>query len=82
MMEENPELAMTVVQVVGAEILNRQRQAIERLERRGIISSDVYEHVLNHIADQSQQEATTGWEVSLDLNESLSRALADTTYFE
>jgi CPA1 family monovalent cation:H+ antiporter len=82
MIEENPELAMTVVQVVGAEILNRQRQAIERLERRGIISSDVYEHVLNHIADQSQQEATTGWEVSLDLNESLSRALADTTYFE
>jgi CPA1 family monovalent cation:H+ antiporter len=82
MIEKNPELAMTVVQVVGAEILNRQRQAIEGLVRRGIISSDVYEHVLNHIADQSQQEATTGWEVSLDLNESLSRALADTTYFE
>jgi CPA1 family monovalent cation:H+ antiporter len=82
MIEENPELAKTMVQVVGAEILNRQRQAIEHLARRGIISSDVYEHVLNHIADQSQQEATTGWEVSLDLNESLSRALADTTYFE
>ena len=81
MMGKNPELAQTVVQVVGTEILNRQRQAIERLERRGIISSDVYEHVLNHIAEQSQQEGTTGWEVSADLNDSLRRALADTSHF-
>jgi CPA1 family monovalent cation:H+ antiporter len=81
MMEKNRELAQTVVQVVGAEILNRQRQAIERLERRGVISSDVYEHVLNHIAEQSQQGATTGWEVSADLNDSLRRALADTSHF-
>lgn len=81
MMEKNPELAQTVVQVVGAEILNRQRQAIERLERRGVISSDVYEHVLNHIAAQSQQEAPTGWQVSADLNDSLRRALADTSHF-
>jgi len=65
---EEPSLVNDSVRLVQREIINRQKQALLRLVRRGIISEHIYSHLAAEI-DEREARMSSEWSEGVELTE-------------